>query len=100
MQNARSLHPTLEFSCVRALVCRSDQEKMVPEEARSLERITVRDLTQLARIAAADRQAFFAKQPKWAKLAERVVCVALCQGAALHFIDGRNGVKDFDVWTF
>jgi hypothetical protein len=33
-------------------VFRSDQEKMMPEEARSLERITVRDLTQLARIAA------------------------------------------------
>jgi hypothetical protein len=26
--------------------------------------------------------------------------VALCQGAARHFIDGRNGVKDFDVYTF
>ena len=26
--------------------------------------------------------------------------VALCQGAALHYLDGRNGVKDFDVWTF
>jgi hypothetical protein len=21
-------------------------------------------------------------------------------GAALHYADGRNGVKDFDVWTF
>jgi hypothetical protein len=26
--------------------------------------------------------------------------VALCQGAALHFVNGENGVKDFDVWTF
>jgi hypothetical protein len=26
--------------------------------------------------------------------------VALLQGAALHFVDGENGVKDFDVWTF
>ncbi len=26
--------------------------------------------------------------------------MALCQGAALHFVDGENGVKDFDVWTF
>jgi hypothetical protein len=23
-----------------------------------------------------------------------------CQGAALHYVDGRNGVKDFDVWSF
>jgi hypothetical protein len=33
-------------------------------------------------------------------LAERLICVALCQGAASHLIDGTNGVKDFDVWTF
>ncbi len=25
---------------------------------------------------------------------------ALCQGAALHFVDSTTGVKDFDVWTF
>jgi hypothetical protein len=24
----------------------------------------------------------------------------LCQGAALQFVDGQNGVKDFDVWSF
>ena len=30
----------------------------------------------------------------------RSIAVALCQGAGLHFIDVRNGVKDFDVWTF
>jgi hypothetical protein len=33
-------------------------------------------------------------------LEDSLVCVALCQGAALHFVDGENGVKDFDVWTF
>ena len=22
------------------------------------------------------------------------------EGAALHFVDGKNGVKDFDVWSF
>ena len=30
----------------------------------------------------------------------RMLCVTLCQGAALHYLDGRNGVKIFDVWTF
>ena len=29
-----------------------------------------------------------------------MICVALCQGAALHYLDGRNGIKDLDVWTF
>jgi len=28
------------------------------------------------------------------------LAVALCQGAALHYCDGTNGVKDFDVWFF
>jgi len=24
----------------------------------------------------------------------------LCQGAALHYVNGKNGVKDFGVWSF
>src|ERR1700727_1064079 len=28
------------------------------------------------------------------------LCRALYQGAALHYLDGKNGVKDFDVWSF
>ncbi len=31
---------------------------------------------------------------------DRRVAVTLAQGAALHFVDGRNGVKDLDVWMF
>ncbi|MBM3300208.1 MAG: hypothetical protein FJY85_09660, partial [Deltaproteobacteria bacterium] len=31
---------------------------------------------------------------------ERVICVALCQGAAQHYVDWVTGIKDFDVWTF
>jgi hypothetical protein len=30
----------------------------------------------------------------------RILCIALCQGAALHYVDGRNGIKDFDVYVF
>jgi len=28
-----------------------------------------------------------------------LLLVALCQGAALHYLDGRTGVKDLDVYT-
>ena len=69
--------------------------------ARSLEKITVTDLQRLAAIARADREGLFNRKPDIGKLyAERLICVALCQGAALHYIDGKNGVKDFDVWSF
>ena len=70
------------------------------DAARSYERIVREDLDRLAAIALSDRQARFERRPRWRPYADRVLCVALCQGAALHFIDGRNGVKDFDVYTF
>jgi hypothetical protein len=34
------------------------------------------------------------------RYAGRLLCRALCQGAALHYLDGENGVKDLDVWSF
>jgi hypothetical protein len=70
------------------------------ETGRSYERITRDDLVRLARIARSDREDFFARKPRYSALEERLICVALCQGAALHLIDGTNGVKDFDVWAF
>jgi hypothetical protein len=67
---------------------------------RSYERLTSGDLGRLASIAEDDRGARFARRPRWRPYADRVLCVALCQGAALHYVDGRNGIKDFDVYTF
>jgi hypothetical protein len=72
----------------------------VEEGGRSLTDITLDDLARLAHIARKDRESFFARLPQYRPLEERVVAVALCQGAAKHFVDGENGVKDFDVWTF
>ncbi len=63
--------------------------------------IEMPELQRLAGIAAVDRAAFFHRNPRWRDLYEdRVLCVALCQGSALHYVDGRNGIKDWDVWTF
>jgi hypothetical protein len=72
----------------------------VEDTARSYERIVREDLDRLAAIARSDRHARFERRPRWSPYAGRILCVALCQGAALHFVDGRNGVKDFDVYTF
>jgi len=67
---------------------------------RSYEPIERADLSRLVEIARADLVDFFARKPRYAALENRLVCIALCQGGAQHFVDGRNGVKDFDVWTF
>lgn len=40
------------------------------------------------------------RKPRWAPYQTRVVALALCQGAACHYLDGRTGIKDFDVWFF
>jgi hypothetical protein len=67
---------------------------------RSTARITDEVLARLSEIAAEDREDRFQRRPRWSPYRARVLCVALCQGAALHHLDGRNGVKDLDVWTF
>jgi hypothetical protein len=63
--------------------------------------IGLEDLIRLAEIAEKDRNSFFDRYPRWRALyQDRVIAVALCQGAAFHFLDRTSGVKDFDVWTF
>src|SRR4051812_1295097 len=70
------------------------------DKDRSNEKIGSEDLARLAAIARDDQDSRFARRPRWRPYADRVLCVALCQEAALHYVDGRNGVKDFDVYTF
>lgn len=73
----------------------------VGRKGRSFEKIGIGDLRRLAKIAAKDRAEFFARHPDWAHLyRRRVLCTALCQGAALHFVHGKVGINDLDVYTF
>ena len=65
-----------------------------------MQTIELEDLARLRRIATQDRELFFARNPDVAIYSDRLITVALCQGAALHFVDRKNGVKDLDVWTF
>jgi hypothetical protein len=70
-------------------------------EERSMEKITREDLCRLGEIALQDLQSFFSHHPQTAqRYRDRLFAIALCQGAALHFLDGKNGVKDFDIWSF
>ena len=68
---------------------------------RSYERITRIDLKRLARIARAEREDFFSRHREYAILyRKRILCTALCDDAALHYINGLTGVSSFDVFTF
>ena len=75
------------------------QHGYMSEEAdRSLARIEIADLLRLAADAEAE---LFGRNPDGSgRYAGRLLGRALCQGAALHYVNGRNGVKDFDVWSF
>ena len=73
----------------------------VGEEGRSYLSLEPEDLERLAQIAIRDREDFFERYPEWAEAyADRVLCVALCQGGAQHHIDGKTGINDFDIYTF
>jgi hypothetical protein len=68
---------------------------------RSPARIDVADLLRLAALAADAETELFRRNPRGSgRYAGRLLGRALCQGAALHYVDGENGVKDFDVWSF
>lgn len=62
--------------------------------------ITDEHLRRLAEFAKADRDGLFRRNPHLAVYRHRILMTALCQGAALHFVNGINGVKDLDVYTF
>jgi hypothetical protein len=74
---------------------------MTTRYGRSPARIDRNDLLRLAKLAADVEAGLFARHPHGAgRYAGLLVCRALCQGAALHYLEERNGVKDFDVWSF
>lgn len=68
---------------------------------RSLKRIEIADLLRLAALASDAEAELFRRNPQGSgRCARRLLGRALCQGAALHCVNGSNGVKDFDVWSF
>ncbi|MCS6773752.1 MAG: hypothetical protein RMM31_11125 [Anaerolineae bacterium] len=67
---------------------------------RSFEPITDEDLHRLVAIARAALEDLCQRKLRWAPYRARILAIALCQGAACHHLDGRTGIKDFDVWFF
>jgi hypothetical protein len=68
---------------------------------RSFGRITAADLRRLATLAQGYFDDLFDRRPSVSgKFRRRLLLMALCQGAALHYVDRSHGIKDFDVWAF
>jgi len=75
----------------------SNDDADVTMTPRSFAPLTGEHLSRLSAIAADDRERFALGRPEYI---DRPVATVLAQGGALHFIDGTNGVKDLDVWSF
>jgi hypothetical protein len=69
-------------------------------EKYSKEKLTDADLDRLLEIERAERERLLHTGAVWGAHRDRLLCICLAQGAALHLLDGRNGIKDLDVWTF
>ena len=68
---------------------------------RSLARLDVADPLRLADLAADAEAELFERNPSGSgRYVGRLLGRALCQGAALHYVNGKDGVKDFDVWSY
>jgi len=67
------------------------------DPARSYEPLTDDDLLRLGRVADADLECFFSRNPHLTEWRHRIAVVALAQGAAEHRLRGRRGIKDIDV---
>jgi len=63
--------------------------------------LTTKNLAALRELALIEREAFFSRNPHLTRPYKgRLLAIALCQGAAQHFVDKIKGVKDFDIWYF
>ena len=68
---------------------------------RSYEILTEDDLAVLRDLSCEQRELFFSRNPHLKRaFKDRLIAIALCQGAAQHFVDRSTGVKNFDIWWF
>ncbi|MFO1103060.1 MAG: hypothetical protein U1E20_09180 [Methylocystis sp.] len=70
------------------------------EAERSYEPLTKDDLARLGAIAQDVLRDRVFRTPVGHRYKDRLILLALCQGAAQHYVDGVTGVKDLDVWAF
>ena len=102
-------HPPYALICRTPHVVASESTRPYPCQdwrmsdttKRSLTEIGLPDLLRLSVLASEAEAELFARNPQGSgRYAGRLLGRALCQGAALHYVNMQNGVKDFDIWSF
>lgn len=68
-----------------------------PDPGRSFAEVDDDDLARLGRVAAADLESFFARNPRLNSWRDRVSVVALAQGGAEHRLRRTRGIWDLDI---
>lgn len=84
----------------RVILGQEQVSRALDDRPRSYDRFCAEDLDFLCAAALRDLADFEARRPIHSGLRGRLLCIALCQGAAAHMADGEGGVHDFDVWSF
>ena len=67
---------------------------------RSYELLTEADLSRVRDLVVAKLTTVYSGTEVASQYRDRMVCLALCQGAAAHWVGGAHGIKDIDVWAF
>ena len=86
IEGLKALRTALEQACSEAPSHRS-QLKLEPD-----------DLRHLLALESQWRKGLESQHDHWRLYRDRLVCICVAQGAAKHMIDGKTGIKDFDLY--
>jgi len=76
----------------------------INEDVRTYEKLGRNDLQEMRHYALKELNRFYHQvgEPpgKYKVYMGKLIAICLCQGAAQHFVDGKTGIKDLDIWFF
>lgn len=74
---------------------------MTNDTERLYEPLTIKDLEKLKELGLKEHEEFFERNPHLKEAYyNSLIGIALCQGAASHYLNPKVGIKDFDIWHF
>lgn len=83
----------------KGILIEGDGQMKGKDEVRTYEKLTKEDLKEIEQYAKEELKRFLNKE-KYKVYENKLIAICLCQGAAQHFVDGKTGIKDIDVWFF